>query len=159
MSTDEKRAELREKIEAGEKRNEERALADRARDAAESATEFVKAHPFATLGGAIAIGLAIGAMTRPGRRVARRGGVLATLFADAALAYGMQAIDRAGDLARDGQDKLEDLGESMAAGARSARRDTAYFADKAADRTGVAARSASRKAGRTVRNLRSRITH
>lgn len=159
MTSDEKRAELREKIEAGEQRQEERALADRAREAADTATDFVKAHPLATIGGAIAIGLAIGAMTKPGRRVARRGGVLATLFADAAIAYGMHAIDRAGDLAREGQDRLEDLGDSVAAGARSARRDTAYLAGKAADRTSSAARTASRKAGRTVRNLRSRISH
>ena len=159
MTSDEKRAELREKIEAGEQRHEERALADRAKDAAQTATDFVKEHPFATIGGAIAIGLAIGAMTKPGRRVARRGGVLASLFADAALAYGISAIDRAGDLARDGQDRLEDLGDNLAASARSARRDTAYAAGKAADRTGVIARSASRKAGRTVRNMKSRIAH
>ena len=159
MTADEKRAELREKIEAGEKRHEERALADRAKDAAETATDFVKQHPFATLGGAIAVGLIIGAMTKPGRRVARRGGVLASLAADAALAYGMHAIDRAGDLARDGQDKLEDFGDSVVSTARSARRDTAYMAGKAADRTSSAAKTASRRASRTMRNLRSRITH
>ena len=58
MTTEEKREELREKIEAGQKRLEERSLSDTAREAAESATEFVKRHPLATLGGAVAIGLA-----------------------------------------------------------------------------------------------------
>ena len=159
MTTDEKRAELRDKIEAGEKRHEERALSDRAKDAATTATEFVKEHPLATLGGAVVLGLAIGAMTRPGRRVARRGGVLAGLAADAAIAYGLSAFDRAGDLARNGQDRLEDIGSSVAAGARGARRDSAYAASKAADRAGTMARTAKRRAGRTVRDLKSRITH
>lgn len=158
MTTEEKRAELREKIEAGEKRNDERAFADRAKEAAETATNFAKEHPFAVIGGAIAIGLAIGAMTKPGRRAARRGGFLASLAAEAALAYGMHAIDRAGDVARSGQDRLEDFGDSVASSARTARRETSYLAGKASDRTTTIARTASRKAGRSVRNLRSRIT-
>lgn len=159
MTSDEKRAELREKIEAGEQRNEERAFADRAKDAAETATNFAKEHPVAVIGGAIAVGLLIGAMTKPGRRVARRGGVLASLATEAALAYGMHAIDRAGDIAREGQDKLEDFGDSVASSTRSARREASYIAGKTADRTTTVAGTASRKAGRSVRNLRSRITH
>lgn len=159
MTTEEKREELREKIEAGQKRLEERSLSDTAREAAESATEFVKRHPLATLGGAVAIGLAIGAMTKPGRRLTRRGGALASLAADAAFAYALSAIDSAGELAREGQDALEDFGGTVTDKARAARREASYLAGTASDKTRSLSRRASRKAGRTMRDLRDTITH
>lgn len=159
MTTEEKRAELREKIEAGEKRNAERTFADTAREAADNATTFVKKHPLAALGGAVVIGLAIGAMTKPGRRLTKRGGVLAGLAADAALAYGMTMIDRAGDLARDGQDRLEDFGDSLSDTARHAKREASYLAGTTSDKTRSAARGVARKAGRAARDLRARVNH
>ena len=64
----EPRDELRAKIEARERRIAERTLADEAREAAEVATEYVKQHPLQVVGGAIAVGLLLGLMTRPGRR-------------------------------------------------------------------------------------------
>ncbi|WFL76982.1 hypothetical protein P7228_13430 [Altererythrobacter arenosus] len=158
MTSDAKREQLREKIEAGERRNEERSLADAAREAADSATNFVKQHPLATLGGAVVVGLAIGAMTKPGRRLTKRGGVLAGLIADAAIAYGISMIDKAGDVARDGQDRLEDLGDVLSDKARSARRDANYLAGSASDRTRSLARGASRKASRAVRDLKGRVS-
>ena len=63
---------LRAKIEASERRNAERTLADQAREAAEAATEYTRAHPLTVIGGAVAIGLLVGLATRPGRRVATR---------------------------------------------------------------------------------------
>ena len=72
LTDEQKREKLRERIEAGEQRNEERTLAEQAKDAADSAMEFTKKHPFAVVGGVLLAGLAIGAMTRPGRRIGRR---------------------------------------------------------------------------------------
>ena len=69
QSSSEPRDELRAKIEARERRIAERTLADEARDAASAATEYAKQHPLQVVGGAIAVGLLIGLMTRPGRRV------------------------------------------------------------------------------------------
>ena len=77
LTDEQKREKLRERIEAGEQRNEERTLAEQAKDAADSAMEFTKKHPFAVVGGVLLAGLAIGAMTRPGRRIGRRGGAFA----------------------------------------------------------------------------------
>jgi len=159
MTTDEKRDALREKIEAAEQRHEERSLQIAAKDAAKNATEFVKKHPLATVGGAIFVGLAIGAMTKPGRRLTKRTGVLAALVTDAAITYGIQAIDKASDVARDGQDKLEDLNDSVSDKARTAKREAAHLAGTAADRTRTVTRTATRKAGRTVRGMRDRIAH
>jgi ElaB/YqjD/DUF883 family membrane-anchored ribosome-binding protein len=67
---DTRRDELRVKIEASERRIAERTLSDQAREAAESAVEYTKANPLKVIGGALAVGLLIGLMTKPGRRVA-----------------------------------------------------------------------------------------
>ena len=69
LSDEDKRAALRDKIDAAEQRNAERSVADMAKDAADTVTDFAKRHPLATVAGAIGLGLAIGAMTRPGRRL------------------------------------------------------------------------------------------
>lgn len=159
MASEARREALKEKIEAGRQRIAERDYAQSARDAAGAATNFVKEHPLATLGGAIAIGLAIGAMTKRGRRLGRRGGVVAGLLADAAIAYGVSMIDRAGDAAREGQDRLEDLGDALSDSARTARREASHLAGTASDKTRSAARRTTRKAGRAIRDLRSRATH
>ncbi len=66
-----KRDELRAKIEASERRIAERTLADTAQEAAGAATDYVKKNPLTVLCGAIAVGLVIGAMTKPGRRAAK----------------------------------------------------------------------------------------
>lgn len=159
MSSDEKRDALRVKIEAAEQRHEERSLQVAAQEAAENATEFVKKHPFATVGAAILVGLAIGAMTKPGRRLTKRTGVLAALVTDAVITYGIQAFDAASDVAREGQDKLEDLSDSVSDKARTAKREAAHLAGTAADRTRTVTRTATRKASRTVRDVRDRIVH
>ena len=124
MSSDpsEKRDELRAKIEASERRLAERTIADDAKEAAGAATTYVKENPMIVLGGAIAAGLVIGMMTKPGRRAAgkaasgaagaasgaakgaaksagkavkSRGASFAALLADALVAYGVKMIDKA----------------------------------------------------------------
>lgn len=127
------RDELRAKIEASERRLAERTVTDQAREAAGAATTYVKENPLTVLGGAIAIGLIIGAMTPAGRRAAasaakgtanavggaatgaaRSVGTAArsqtskfgTLMADAMVAYGIRLIDQVLD--RDRPDRGSD---------------------------------------------------
>ena len=156
-----KREELKRRVAQGEKRIEERSLADTAREAAETATEFVKKHPLATVAGVGVVALAIGAMTRPGRRAAHRTGMMAALARDAALTFGMNAIDRAGTFgsaaARATSDRFEDFSDDIGSAARSARREALYRADVTGDSLRNTSRRASRKAGRTMRDLRSRF--
>lgn len=163
MTSDEKRDELRARIEAAEARNEERTIGDYAREATEKATDFVKEHPFATLAGVAALGLAIGAMTRPGRRVGRQAGRRASAFATYAtelgMAYAMGLLDSAGDAARTGKDALEDLGDSVGDSARSLKREAAHRAGDTSDAAKRLTREIGKKAGRSMRNLRSRATH
>ena len=134
VSPADKRDELRAKIEASERRNAERTIGDQAKEAAGAATTYVKENPMTVLGGAIAIGLVIGLLTRPGRAAAAKaakgtanavGGAASgaargvgnaaktqgtrfgSLLADAMVAYGIKLIDNALDAAKIGQDKPE----------------------------------------------------
>ncbi len=152
MTENDKRDRLRERIDAAEACQAARSIADQAREAAGNATEFVKRHPLATVAGVAAIGLAIGAMTRPGRRAGKKAGKRASEFASYAaeigLAYATGLLDKAGDAARTGQDKLHELGGA------------------AADRGGDAADSARRltrdlgaKASKSLREMRERLPH
>ncbi|MEM7700870.1 MAG: hypothetical protein AAF251_02930 [Pseudomonadota bacterium] len=179
------RDELRAKIEARERRIAERTLADEARDAAGAATEYVKQHPMQVVGGAIAIGLVIGLMTRPGRRAVgnaatgtasavsgaasgaaksvgtaakSQGSRLGTLIADALVAYGIKLIDDALDVGRAGKEKAEDVGDAAVAGARSAKRDAEYAAGASANKTRAVGQRTRRRATRAVRNLADRVS-
>ncbi|XUU60291.1 hypothetical protein ACRAQ6_12075 [Erythrobacter sp. HA6-11] len=163
MTSEEKREELKERIAEGEARHAARSIADGAKEAAGNAADFVKKNPLVAVGGAIAAGLAIGMMTKPGRRVARqaagRSSMFATLARDAVLAYGVKLIDGATDVARTSQDKLEDLSDAARDTARSAKREATYIATKASDNAASATRSASRGTRRKLRGFRDRIAH
>ncbi|QYJ05987.1 hypothetical protein [Qipengyuania flava] len=161
LTDEQKREQLRARIEAGEQRNAERTFADQAKEAADSALEFTKKHPLTVVGGVVVVGLAIGAMTRPGRRVGRtvgrRSSVLAALASDAIFAFGARAIDGMMDGAQAAGDRLEDFGDSAATTARGLRRDAAYKVDVASDALRSSGRRATRKGSRTVRALRQRL--
>ena len=157
MSTPEERDELREKIEAAEARNEERTLTDQAREAGEAVTEFVKEHPLASIAGVAIVGLAIGAMTRPGRRLGHRAAGLAQYATEAGIAYGLGVLDSAGDAARHSGDWLEDVGDSISSSARNARRDAGYFAATKRDAANDFTRRTGRKAGRAFRDTKAKF--
>ena len=97
VTTEDKRNELREKIEAAEARNAERSFADYAADVKDGATQFVKDHPIATVAGGLAIGMLLAGMTKPGRRVRRRAGAQASSLwstvTELAAAYGTGLLD------------------------------------------------------------------
>ena len=151
---DAKREELRRRIEAGQARNEERGIGDYAKSAADSATTFAKEHPIAAVAGAIAIGLAIGAVTRPGRRAVRRGSTLAALAGEAALAYAAGLASDAGDLFDNGRDRAVGASDRAGTRARSLSRLARARAANAADEAALSGRSLSRRASRGWRNLR-----
>jgi ElaB/YqjD/DUF883 family membrane-anchored ribosome-binding protein len=174
---------LRMKIEASERRIQERSLAESAKEAADSAIEYTRQNPLTVVGGAIVVGLLIGLMTKPGRRAAgtaATGAVSAvtgaasgtaraakgvtekganrfgTLVADSIVAYGMKFIDEALEGARAGQDTLEDIGDSATAKARQLRREASYMAGTAADKGRDVSRRTRRRAERAVRDLTGR---
>lgn len=180
-NTDGKRDALRAKIDAAERRNAERTLADNARAAATAAVDYTRAHPLTVIGGAAALGLTIGLMTRPGRDAARkvmgsatgavsgaassassgvksvaaRGGTaFGTLFGEAALAYLVTLIDDAAETARAGQERVGEIGDAAGTKARKLRRDAGDAADTAADSTKALARKTRDAATGLVRDLK-----
>ena len=160
---EERRQALRERIEASKERQDERTLGDTVKQAGETVKDFAREHPFATVAGVLGLGLAIGAMTRPGRRAARRGGTLARIAGDAVAAYGLTAIDKIGTetkhARRSGSDAFQDIGDTIGSTLRGLRRDASYRGDVVGDSVRASSRRASRKASRGLRDLRSRLTH
>lgn len=158
-----KRKALRAKIESrtgeAQKRRDERTLADQARNAADSAIAYVRANPLVSIA-AVAVGaLVIGALTRPGRRAGRKAGALASVATDAALAYGLSLLDSAGNAASRGQERMGDLGERMSGRVRDLQTTAMREGGALSDYLVNAAKRSGRRAGRTIDDLRSRITH
>ena len=164
-SGDTKRTELKGKVDAAQKRNtarsQEQSLGDYARDAGSSATSFVKEHPIATVVGGLALGALIASFLPGGRKVRKKASaksaMLATALADLALTYGTQFLEASGKAAREGQDRLGDLGGTIAEGARSLGRSAGSLAGDASDNARSAGRGAGKSVARTIRDLRSRI--
>ena len=183
---EEKRDALRAKIEASERRISERTMSDQAKDAAITAKDYTREHPLTVIGGALAFGLVIGLLTRPGRRMVRDAAIgtaglvgvsssetkaeakdagrttkrkasrLGDIVTDALAVYSAKLIDGASEGARASQDALEDFGDNAAAKARKLRREADYFAGTKADDARILTRRARRRAGRTVRDIKGR---
>jgi len=159
MSTQEQRDELRRKIEESERRNEERSIADIAREATDNAAEFVKTHPMLTVGAVALIGLVIGSRTSKGRELTGRAVGFADHLADLGMAYAGGMASRLGDATRHGGDRLVDFGDDVAFGGRAAKRNAHYFAERQKDAARHAGRRAARKASRGYRDLKAYLPH
>lgn len=162
-----KREELRGKIAAGEARLADRSLGDYARDARDNATGFVREHPLAVVGAALAVGVVLAAIIPgPGRRLSQRVGktvgsrasALAAIAVELGIAYGASLMSAAGSAAQSGQDSLEDLGDAIGDGARSVRREASHRVSRASDSAAALKRDTAKKAGRAMRDLRGRIS-
>lgn len=172
---------LRARIEASERRNAERTLADQARAAADSAIDYTRAHPLTVIGGAVAAGLVIGLLTRPGRRVAgraihgaseaisgaastassgvksvtsRRGSRFGTMLGEAVIPYVMAFMDEVAETARAGQERAEELGDAAGAKARKLSAEAGEVAGSTADNTRALARKTRDAALGVVRDIR-----
>jgi hypothetical protein len=171
---------LRARIEAAERRNAERTLADQAREAATAAVDYTRAHPLTVIGGALALGLVIGLLTRPGRRVASRtlhsasdaisgaassarsgarnvtarsGSRLGQMVGQAAVTYALSLLDEVMEAARTGQDRAAELGEAAGAQAKTISARTSEAAGSAAGSTRALARKTADAAAGAMRDL------
>lgn len=174
---------LRARIEAAERRNAERTLADQARETATAAADYTRAHPLTVIGGAVALGLVIGLLTRPGRRVAgqalhsageaisdaastassgvkrvtgRTGSRIGDLIGEAVMGYVMTAIDELIEAARSGQARAGELGEAAGKEARKLSDTASDAAGAAADSTRELVRKTADVAVGVVREIRSK---
>lgn len=177
VSLDDKRDALRARIEAAERRNAERSVAGQAREVARSAADYTRAHPLTVIGGAVALGLAIGLLTRPGQRAARKAGEaisdaassaksglrgattrggskIGQVIGETVMAYVMTALDELLETARAGQDKAAEIGDAAGGRARKLTSDASDAAGAAADSTRELVRKGADIAVGVVRDLR-----
>ncbi len=111
-------------------------------------TEFVRDHPLLVIAGGVTAGLVIGALLprRTGKAIVRRTSALSELAAAAALSFGKDAADRAGDASdtiRKGSHVLADRAEDWTA---IALKGASVFAQSAADNIGKLSAAAADKA-------------
>ena len=111
---------LRERIEAGEARQQARelALAERA-DARDRLTNVAREHPLLLIAGGLAIGVAISALIpkSPTRRLSKNAIGFLAMVTELGVSYGRQAMEGGGDAGRAGKEKLTELGNSILDGA------------------------------------------
>lgn len=154
---DPKRAEIKARIAAAQARERAKAeqsttqkVVDKASEASDAFTSFVKEHPIAATAGGLALGILVAGMFKGPRRAAVRGGTkavgLAAIGAEIASAFASELLDDAKDIGRAGARRAEDMSDSIGDRARSIRRDASYQADRAGD----AARIASRETGKRI---------
>lgn len=98
---DVKRDALRQKIEANERRIAERTLGEQAKETVDAAVDYTRENPLKVIGGALAVGLAIGLMTQPGQRVAGKAAVSAASAATGAASKVGGAASSAAGVAAD----------------------------------------------------------
>lgn len=155
--TEAKRTQLKKKVAAGQKRNEDRGrttFVDRAGEAAIEAkdkfTAFAKEHPIATVAGGLAIGILVSGLFKrsPTRKLGSKAAGLAAIGAEFALAYAQQALEAANEAGKVGASKLEDLGSS----ARSAGRAGAERAGDLSETALQVSRDAGKKISKAIRN-------
>ncbi len=171
---------LRARIEAAERRNADRTLADQAREAATAAVDYTRANPLTVIGGALAVGLLIGLLTRPGRRVASRvahrtagavstaassarsgvsnttargGSRLGRMIGEAAVGYAMTMIDEVLETARAGQERAAEIGDAAGAQAKKLSANASDAAGSAVGSTRALARKTADAAAGVVRDL------
>lgn len=154
---------IKDRIAAAQARNDRRSdgafiddVGEKAIEAKDKFTEFVREHPIATAAGGIAFGILIAGMFPSARNQARKAGGraagLAAIAGELALAYGLQALDAAEGAGRSGLEKLDDLGDTVGDRARSLKRTADYRAGNLTD----AARIARRKGGKALSRTFSR---
>ena len=162
-SGDDRADRIRSKISASQARTQGKAKPRKAASKprarkSDGANFFDKAiddHPLAMLAGSMVLG-AIAASLLPaswGRKLASRALGAAALAGELGALYGGKALEAAAEGARAGQDRLEDLGETLADQSAEARR-------KAAELAATAAKSARESTGgvlKALSDLRSEI--
>jgi F0F1-type ATP synthase membrane subunit b/b' len=181
LPSSDKRDALRARIEASERRNAERNIADQARDAANAAVDYTRANPLTVIGGAVAFGLVLGLLSRPGRRAAGKalhgagdaisgaassassgmksitssgGSRLGKMIGEAAVAYAMTLLDDILDVAEEGKERAGELGDAAGAKARKLSANASDAAGSAADNTRALALKTRDAALGVVRDIR-----
>ena len=138
---------LAKRIAAGRERNADRG----------TVRSIVEDHPVAVIAGGLVLGVLLARfLPRSGiSRLSGRAMALAAAGAELAALYGSKAVDGAGEAARDGREKLGEIGGTISESAGEARRRTLDLADVAI----AGARAVGDSAARRVAGLASKVRH
>lgn len=116
-----KREQLKDKVNAGIQRNNDKGrttivdrMGERAIEAKDRLTDFAREHPITTVAGAVAVGVLVSGLFRgsPTRKLGKRASKLAGVGAEVAMAYAAQALSAAEEARKPVGDKLGDLGDT-----------------------------------------------
>ncbi len=123
-------------------------------DATNKVTTFAKEHPGLAIAGGVVAGLAIASIFKGPRKLAAKGGAKAAGYAavggELALAYAIDAYEKAQEASREGARKLDDLGDSVGDTARKVRREAAYRAGNASDAARITKRNTTKTLARKL---------
>ena len=161
--TEAKRKNIKRKVIAAKSRNQSRAepsLTDRAGEKAIEAkdkfTAFARKHPIATVAGGLAVGILVSGLFRgsptrkAGKRLGKKAAGFAALATELAIAYGQQAMAKAGEARQAGAETLGDWGDSLGKSAHG-------LIEEAPDYV-AGARATARKTGKAITQaLRDRL--
>ncbi|MGQ7829015.1 hypothetical protein [Altererythrobacter sp. Z27] len=104
-TTEDKRSALRTRIQNAQERLAGHQVADQARDAAGTLVDYAKRNPLIVLGGAAALGLALGRLSRGGRAASTATSLLGRIATDAAIAFALTMYDKAVQRAKEEQEE------------------------------------------------------
>ncbi len=104
-TTENKQSALRTRIEKAKERLAGHQVADQARDAAGTLLDYAKRNPLVVLGGAAALGLALGRLSRGGRAASTATSLIARITTDAAIAFALTIYDKAAQRAKEEPEK------------------------------------------------------
>jgi hypothetical protein len=109
MNDEDKREQLRERIEAAEARQQAREQDKHA--AEDQITSFAREHPLLLLAGGLTIGVALSALVprSPTRKLSKKTVALLGAIAEFGISYGREAMDAAEEAGRQGKAKLVEL--------------------------------------------------
>ncbi len=121
-------------------------------DAGNTLAAFTREHPALAIAGGVVAGLAIASLFKGPRRLAAKGGAkaagLAALGGEMALAYALDAYNKAQDAGREGARRLEDMSDNVGDTARKVRREATYRAGTATDTARISARETTKAIAR-----------
>lgn len=152
-----KREQLREKVLTAQARNARRqALAAR-----DNVKDFVTVHPFASLAGAVAAGVLIGALfpRSLGRKLGKGTAGVATLAAKLGTSYARHAWQAAKEARQATAERVEQLDGALMDRTSGLRHDVRQIAEKASDGTRGAGKAVTRRASRMADLITSRTRH
>lgn len=155
--TADKRAKLRSKVLAAQARN----TARQAADMRDNAAEFVATHPFASLAGAVAVGMVVGAMLpkSTGRKLGKSALGIGSFLAKIGASYAQQAWSAAREARKAAAEQIEDLDETIMDSTSGLRHDMKRIAEKASDSSRNAGRAVTRRATKMADLITSRTRH